>query len=180
MVTTSGPPDYTYWGYAWGASILPYLEQMPLYSQIPVPDWTNLPYPANSVESTVLAVYLCPSDPLPTILTEDVALGFSFGGFAQLSYASNYGNSYYPCWGEPGPDSAGVQTRGIFAACSKVAFRDITDGTSNTFMIGEISGHTPDKLQTMGDGKNALGTVGGALIPRLQPPAAHRDARLTL
>ena len=81
LATTTPPPDYVYWGYVWGAKILPYLEQMPLYSQIPVPDWTNAPYPANSVESMVLAVYLCPSDSLPTILTEDTAPGYSFGGF---------------------------------------------------------------------------------------------------
>ena len=84
LATTS--PDYQVWGYVWGAKILPYLEQMPLYDQIPVPDWTSLPYPANSVGSTVLGVYLCPSDPLPTILTVDAVPGTSFGGYAHSSY----------------------------------------------------------------------------------------------
>jgi prepilin-type processing-associated H-X9-DG protein len=80
-----------------------------------------------------------------------------------MSYAANYGNNNFGgcllgvVCGDGGPDSAGVQTRGIFSMRSWCSISQITDGTSNTILCGEISGHTSAELSQVGDGQMAWG-----------------------
>ena len=138
-------------GYAWSAMILPQIDQGPLFNKISqiVPaepyqfDLSNAAFPPESRYVTQpIPVYNCPSDVIPSVMPQ-------CSGFGHISYAGNYGNNNYggpigptTLMLEAGPDSAGVQTRGIFAAPSKVSFQNITDGSSNTVLVGETSGHT--------------------------------------
>lgn len=119
------------WG--WSTMILPFLDQGPLYAQLD-PDKKTLQQAFTSQLPTLqlpLAVYICPSDPGGT-------LGPSFNDNRKFTKAATgsvaIAKSNYP--GNGG--SLGLTTNeGVFAADSKVKIARITDGTSNTFMVGE-------------------------------------------
>jgi prepilin-type N-terminal cleavage/methylation domain-containing protein/prepilin-type processing-associated H-X9-DG protein len=115
--------------FSWICSILPQIDQGPLYNQI------NFGAPAfnQNLQGTLLQqvklpALLCPSDP-----------GFPNGlpwGLAYVSYGITQG---WDWWNRYGNYYAGVDTRlagvGVAGCYTKVAM--ITDGTSNTIMIGE-------------------------------------------
>jgi prepilin-type N-terminal cleavage/methylation domain-containing protein/prepilin-type processing-associated H-X9-DG protein len=174
---------------AMGTMILPYLDQAPLYnkwnSSIPAfNESTALGFPAAAVTQnldvikTPLAVFTCASSSadsvhnytlpssasgLPMNLTwtaarsdYTVSTGI-LGAYATLAYGAS-----------PGGNRDGVlKVGGCFGgSCGSVArIRDVTDGTSNTFLLGERVGgttiyrvRTPDSAYTTAFG----GQNGGA------------------
>jgi prepilin-type N-terminal cleavage/methylation domain-containing protein len=121
--------DYTSPGWGWAAMLLPYLDQGNLTNQInfnlAVEDASNL-----AARTTVLPVFICPSDRSTGIFTI-----YDSSGNALVQAATN---SYAACQG------VGVDLdddlddgTGMFFRNSKVKFADITDGSSNTIAIGE-------------------------------------------
>jgi prepilin-type processing-associated H-X9-DG protein len=123
----------------WQTFILPFMDQAPLYNQInfniPPQDAEGKPY---EVFQTVLSLYRCPVDPTPD-------LNPLRGEYATSNYSGNYGD--FPArlcplglgdlW--PGAVDSPMKSRGIFARNSHVRMRDLTDGISNTFQVGERS-----------------------------------------
>jgi prepilin-type N-terminal cleavage/methylation domain-containing protein len=148
-VDYKGP--YYYW--SWLAQLLPYVEQDNLYKQADA--WARGPglqyWPwgsfwdnyaearPNPALSQVISVYKCPSDwrPLTAVdgnggnpvmmvaFTSYLGVGGIRGDGGQ-PYSAGYGST-------PNPQFA----NGIFYMSSSNRFADITDGTSNTFMVGE-------------------------------------------
>ena len=116
-------------GWGWAASILPYIEQGNLYRSInftlPVANAQNA-----SAIRTMVGAYLCPSDLGPTAA---FAVPDGFGN--PLAQASP--SSYAACVGGDESGADGPTGLGIFYRNSATRFTDITDGTSNTIMIGE-------------------------------------------
>jgi prepilin-type processing-associated H-X9-DG protein len=113
-------PTYRPQGYSWLTLILPYLEQEALFQAAALahqtdPDYNGSPahYP---VSQTIVSVFLCPSE------------GRRIGG-----HAYNYALKSY--LGIAGTDDR--SNDGVFHPALDVRFTDITDGTSNTVMIGE-------------------------------------------
>ena len=118
----------------WGTLILPLIEQSALHESIATvggfnADWTTVPgmktatatidTPLSKME---LAAFQCPSDPMGGI-NEDWG---------------NYGKSNYTTIGGSGYRIAHPYTpSGAFYDNSDVGLRDITDGLTNTFFIGE-------------------------------------------
>jgi prepilin-type N-terminal cleavage/methylation domain-containing protein/prepilin-type processing-associated H-X9-DG protein len=137
-------------GHSWMLFILPGIDQAPLYSKVnlntPLSDPVNM-----TVSQTVIPVFLCPSDltgngQLPN--RSDTGLTHAINSYKAVA-GSNW------TWGLPAwnPVSApggrnGNQTDGLNLGngilCSNqtgvnpaTRMRDITDGTSNTFAVGE-------------------------------------------
>lgn len=106
----------------WGYSILPYVDQAPLFEKIGVSGIENAD---PKLFLTVLDIYRCPSDPM-------VALNPLRGKMATSSYSGNGGNERLP-----GSFDTPDKLNGIFSRNSKIGLRDITDGSSNTFLAGE-------------------------------------------
>ncbi|QDT55779.1 Type II secretion system protein G precursor [Caulifigura coniformis] len=128
---------------SWGTVLLPYLDQGPLYNQWDMNLWysqgSNVP-----LAQTRLAVFICPTNPKSQDLKAN--------GDTPLSTTRLYGrNDYAGNWGERNlrchparcanshsdqNDSAGRGPMRLLSE-SAVGVRDITDGLSNTVMLGE-------------------------------------------
>ncbi len=118
-------------GWGWGAAILPYIEQDNVLRGINTDDNTTFsttnPSTANAATQTSLAVYRCPSD----------NNGPPLNPF-RLNYAtSNYRatNGVNPTYGIV--NATGYDYGGCMFQNSKIKFEHITDGSSNTYMVGE-------------------------------------------
>ena len=144
-----GTLDGTLWG--WGTMILPQLDAGPLYNSLAQsPGGTspqlNLPAlgfnavmasfsPTNPLLQTRLSVYRCPSDSgSDTVTIPPDGLN---GSIQQSTYI--YGRSNYPgVIGATFSLATGLLVPdGAFGESSSVRLRDFTDGTSNTFLVGE-------------------------------------------
>ncbi len=169
------------WGSSWRVFILPHIEQDNIYRQ-----WlfngnsgytnvTNL----NLTNNMTIKSYRCPSSPLPEIQTQLANGNGSTRMFA--SYVGVAGSTIEPtiqtnvscCNGSGNINAAG----GILFNHSAVTMVSITDGTSNTILIGEQSDHLRDANNTpipggfgaitsagphgwaMGSGSTAVGTA---------------------
>jgi len=106
----------------WGYSILPFVDQAPLFQQITEGGYHKAD---PKLFQTVIEVYRCPSDPM-------VALNPLRGKMASSSYSGNAGNERLP-----GSVDTPEKMNGIMWRNSKIGLRDIIDGSSNTFMFGE-------------------------------------------
>ncbi|HWL10545.1 MAG TPA: DUF1559 domain-containing protein [Planctomicrobium sp.] len=134
MRTENTTDDLHSWG--WGAFLLPYVDQGPLYQDsIGRGRRLDQEIAAGGAARTVLPVYRCPSDPARTLR----GVGSNnLRNVAVSNYAANNGH-----FNRNGPSTStggtafGEGTTGLFWGHSNVRLRDITDGTSNTIMIGE-------------------------------------------
>ncbi|QDU40707.1 putative major pilin subunit [Maioricimonas rarisocia] len=145
-------PEFESWG--WSALILPYLDQAPVYNQLDVT--------GRSLHATIeavfavggasamddafppISVYQCPSDQTGPRLQNGMVRNH-FNGLANgpdnswrpptLNYPGNHG-------GVAGDirvpdDTTDRHPFGLLYTGSSVKMRDITDGSSNTFLVGE-------------------------------------------
>ncbi|QDU38221.1 Type II secretion system protein G precursor [Maioricimonas rarisocia] len=108
-----------WWGHGIGVSLLPYVDQAPVFNQ-----WNfSYDYLENSVSNnldlarTKIPVFLCPSD-------RDFA-----GAEAGMNYVGSAGSTVN-IWND--------STNGLISPRSRVGFRDAIDGLSNTLLFSEI------------------------------------------
>ena len=124
--TATAPYPSTSPGWGWAAYVLPYIEQNNLYRQINL----HSPLEGQPVIGNIIKVYLCPSDnPPASPFAVTNAIFEPVCNAAPCSYAATVGDDSVEV-----DDPAG---NGIFYRNSKVRLTDITDGTSNTTMIGD-------------------------------------------
>lgn len=158
--TTSTPDNDVGPGWGWAAVILPYLEQGNLYSQINFNQGINVGSNV-AASQTVLPVYLCPADnTLQLIPIYDssftnpiatVAHGNYIGCNGWVECFNNAGGNYNPNSdgggaedGDGGVTLTGYGGDGLFYRNSKNKMISVTDGLSNTVIVGERCGqHSP-------------------------------------
>tara|TARA_R110002095_G_C4242695_1_gene239156 strand:+ start:1081 stop:1977 length:897 start_codon:yes stop_codon:yes gene_type:complete len=127
----------------WTAMILPFIEQSSLYDQF---DWRQGSYTSPAAGKINLgqnriSVYLCPSSSVEqSQLTSSVEKGFT-QHYVGVSGPKGVNVADSQNYSVDGASQArgGVATQGVFYLNSKIKFRDITDGNSNTFAFGESS-----------------------------------------
>jgi prepilin-type N-terminal cleavage/methylation domain-containing protein len=133
-------------GWAWSASILPYMEQTAVYNNLihfdrPIADPIN-----DEVRVARIKVFRCPTDTgektffleggapsvgVPVTFPIEIATGNYIGAFGTIDF-------HHVC--DPSsPDFNGCQGNGTFFLNRQVRFADILDGLSNTLIVGERS-----------------------------------------
>jgi prepilin-type N-terminal cleavage/methylation domain-containing protein len=120
--------------WTWGATILPFLDQAPLYNQLQPGSTLNAASATlKPLLQTPIAAYMCPSDTMGN----------------QNTFYSNYGKSNYVAskpmvlWRDTATDN-GRSNR-------STQIRDIVDGMSNTFLMAERAAiNQPNVMITAG------------------------------
>ena len=134
--------------YGWGTFVLPYMDQAPLYNILNPGTVTLDQSLANATTRQALqkpmSVFLCPSDPGPNLndfeaATDNYDFNVTDGTTAYQIARSDY-VMVANAWDSTTPIVYSIlygAARGVGFANSKIRFRDITDGTSNTLLVGE-------------------------------------------
>jgi prepilin-type processing-associated H-X9-DG protein len=168
-------------GWGWASFILPHIEQDALYDQIgtAIASRTSIADPrvVGAIEARV-NIYLCPSDIVPP----ESFLVYSIAGNTKYPLVYREGapgtilagsSSYAACVGrDEDSDADGILGSGVFYCNSKTRLADITDGTSNTILIGERAwanangvwaGAIPGCAMVMGSHNPCLAAISGGL-----------------
>ena len=119
-------------GWGWGTMLLNNLEQPALYNSVNFP--LAITDPASQTARTVsLSVFLCPSSTgaIGPITLRDAAGITLVGDLSPGQYVASAGQLEL--------DEFPAQNNGVFYRNSRVALRDISDGTGQTLMLGERS-----------------------------------------
>lgn len=123
-------------GWGWASMILPDLEQQSLHDAIvfetPMPSATM-----STARLITLKVFLCPSDSMPLSWTATDSETWMYGGHVystSLPICDVAGANYVGVFGISEP---GVTGEGVFFRNSYMPLTAITDGLSQTLMVGE-------------------------------------------
>lgn len=123
---------YAPFHHTWVTSILPYVDQAPLYNSIDI----NAPAWGQAHVEEQLPILTCPSDasgfgvPLQVSSNEKVGV---------THYSVSHGYDWWSRGREDNQDGMLIWAGGIFTPHVASKFKDITDGSSNTVMLSESS-----------------------------------------
>jgi prepilin-type N-terminal cleavage/methylation domain-containing protein/prepilin-type processing-associated H-X9-DG protein len=142
---TAASPSWQPRNHTWVSMMLPFLDQGPLYNQInfALPAWNQLMTDGTKFHAKQLPALTCPSD-----------VGFAgpamLGDIAWTNYVVPEG---YDWW-----DRRGTGMGGMFGAGMSARIAELSDGTSNTIMLGEATAFGfQDGFQRNGGGKQRPG-----------------------
>lgn len=130
------------WGSSWMVHILSYMEQSGIRGQWQFSGQSGWQVASNNalIKGIVIGNYRCASTALPLQNPYSTTLPGAGGiGLTYTTYVAISGST-----ADPGICSFGsnrVSTHGVMYANSQVTMGQITDGTSNTMMVGEQGNH---------------------------------------
>jgi prepilin-type N-terminal cleavage/methylation domain-containing protein len=180
------------WGSSWKVYILPYIEQTAIFNL-----WqfnNNSGYVnannANLINNVTIPIYRCPSTPIPPFSGRGGAaaqiMNTSYTGIAGSVIPGIVGATPVIAVGCCNGSGSLATDNGTLYSGSMVGLSGISDGTSNTWVIGEQSDHLRDAARqpvtagyTAGWGNSGglYGWIMGAAIGQNQLPAAWGDGR---
>lgn len=178
--------------YGWGASILPYIEQAPLASQLSIgnPFHLHQRYVATATPQdrallqTSLPVFQCPSDVAPALVPLNPHnVGGSVMNFFDVGKSNYVAHYWFDLVGAasiqcPNPASGCPDTGGMFYGDSFRRMRDMRDGSSNVLMLSERDGgRTGTGVQFIGSARAdwALASIWVGVPARTNPSLALRN-----
>lgn len=177
-------------GFGWAAFLLPQLDQAPLYNVIDF-NVSCFARPANDRPlNTVISAFRCPTDPSTDtwrIAAEANPAAF-LATLPTANYVGNFGAQGYEdvCASPPFPNAT-CRGNGVFFHNGNVRFRDLTDGLSNTVLVGEhrtdtrpiVTASGPEWHSTwvgvVAGGEEAVARVLGVADHTPNHPALHID-----
>ncbi len=160
--------------FSWGVHILPYLDQANVYNNINFSGqaFVATNFTSSSCLSTVQP-YICPTNPHPDVIVNRAGTfaGALADGLGRTDMGGVADSVDWRCNNGTGvrPTPTG---NGVLFGISSVQFRDITDGTSNTLLVGEVTGslsptglngnfYTGYDVFSTSNGINSIDTVPG-------------------
>ncbi len=144
--TTFPPGQFNYFGLdlspaggtaraCWVQPLFPYVDQAPLSNQYSASVAVGTPGYSFAGKETKLPGFMCPTDPAAgKIITAGATTPAASQGF-HGNYVMCAHDNVYPA---NGTNSGTTLMNGMFFPLSKVALRDVIDGSSNTVMGSEI------------------------------------------
>jgi len=139
------PPGSAAPGWAWSAALLPQLEQNPTYQAININ--MAIDVAANdTARMSTMSVYVCPSDRNTGAFSLTSQLAGKLVEARTTSYAANGGTD------------VASQPDGLFRMNKSVRPKDVKDGLSNTFAVGERGAFVVQNAWAgvIGDGRGAV------------------------
>ena len=151
---------YGYWDgnanlprhHTWVSLILPYIDQAPLYNQI---DFSLPAWGQPHVTGPDISALMCPSD----------------AGVERTNTRNMVTTNYVACEGYHWWSDPAAPHRGVFTHHIESSIKDITDGTSNTVAVAEVTRGSFTLLPGGGGNRN-----GGPSRPRVGNEAVFRSA----
>jgi prepilin-type N-terminal cleavage/methylation domain-containing protein/prepilin-type processing-associated H-X9-DG protein len=157
-------------GWGWASFLLPFLEQDNVYRQINFSQGVGIGANAQ-ISQQPLTIYQCPSDPNQQafmVYTSSILSTFT-GTFHPLATVA-HGN-YVGCngWIETFPGAG--DNYGLFLRNSHYTIANITDGLSNTIVVGErSSNHSPSTWTGAVTGGGTPAWMVAPSVPPYTPP----------
>lgn len=136
-------------GWGWAVQLLPYLEQRPLYDALGAPTSVfgggTLPATPNALTQTRLNMFRCPADTGPDLNPQ--RFNHAMANYRAIAGHNPTDNAFY---------IDNFDYGGIMFQNSRIRAELVTDGTSNTFAIGECKYDDPGgQCATLGTCKRA-------------------------
>ncbi|QEG22345.1 DUF1559 family PulG-like putative transporter [Mariniblastus fucicola] len=127
-------------GTGWNALLLPFIEQNNLWLTLDIieesDNWATNGSDNEAAAGTMIPGYRCPTMPIEEHIDNN-----GIPGRVPASYRASAGNEVTSDdTSSILPDTKSMESidlNGIMFACSEITFGDISDGTSNTIMVGE-------------------------------------------
>ena len=181
----SGQPDwFGLPGWAWSASILPYMEQTAIHDSLIHFDYSITDPVNDQVRVTEISIFRCPTDtgektfdlegggpsvgPGVTFPIE-IATGNYIGAFGTIDF-------HHVC-NPSSPEFNGCEGNGTFFLNRQIRFAEIQDGLSNTLVVGERSSKLGPStwVGVVTGGQHAVARVAGVASypPNSEDTPAH-------
>lgn len=174
---TSKPGAPGWWG--WAAYLLPYIEQQAVYDRFSFSDTSYFaPGGTRTATGTFIPTYMCPADPQHgqrVFVSDTGQVGPHTDDDAAMTDMCAVVDSVKWMSGSTTWPRQFPEVNGVFGANQGCSINDIHDGTSNTLMVGEVTGPGSGKHQghfwsswnilSTKDGINGPFTVPGGTYP---------------
>jgi prepilin-type N-terminal cleavage/methylation domain-containing protein len=145
-IVVQGGGGTEYPGHGWSIQIMPFMEMTSEYETITANTTSNVAWfmqaPALAVVDSPIPAFQCPSDTLDIFAPRDAFGGNTKG--AKINYGGNGGP--LPTWNGPS-ETCQAASLGTVRKVDGVGFHEITDGLSNTLLVGETSGLPSSSFQ---------------------------------